>query len=47
MESFGVDRNFLKEVWQRLLEELEEGDFKDFYLLQMLMRALANIVILT
>jgi hypothetical protein len=38
---------FFKEVWTRLQIEFDEGDFKDFHLLQMLMRCLANIVILT
>ena len=47
LESFDVDQHFLREVFDRLTQELEQGDYQDFHLLQMLMRAMANIVILS
>ena len=45
--DFNVDPHFFEAVWLRLQEEIAGGDFGDYYLIQMLMRALANIVILT
>ena len=44
-KNFTVDKTYAKEVWTRLLQEI--ASVRDFYLLQLLVRALANILILS
>lgn len=44
-KNFTVDKTYAKEVWTRLLQEI--ATLRDFYLLQLLVRALANTLILS
>lgn len=47
ISDFNVDSHFFEAVWQRLQEEIESKDFASYHLMYMLLRALANIVVLT